>query len=369
MGWLESNTSRDPVAEEGMRIRIIHMDDDNGVDEGMEGTITKIDSLGTLHVRWDDGRQLGVIYGIDDYQLLPKVEDQTTPDNFMNLFGESKLTSNLKRDFKTSIRKNRLKIKVENTVGVNNMYNIKDDVKRILSILKTANPQQKMTLDNLVKNLINKYKNHKKDENKFQHLIQQLTDKISDKLGIDETTTASAIGSAPIQPLGSKGGDYITKQKNINGDIKNPSGIVYPNESKKDIEEATTFSSVFGGDFPVTPFMFAKKGKHVPSKRTIWKGGKIVQKIDRADILGESILDEINKVKWVKGGKYVKIKDRCSKYNNKSWCSQGALDNPLELSDTTFENIKIVSKKLGISEQEIINKILENNNLFFKNEK
>lgn len=145
------------------------------------------------------------------------------------------------------------------------------------------------------------------------------------------------------------------------GSIKKP----HRRKDKEDIEETTTFSSVFGSGYPVTPFMFAKKGKHIPSKKPIWKGGKIVQKANKADLLGEAnkkfskanLLDEINKVKWVKGGKYVKIKDRCAKYNNKPWCSQGAIDNPLELSDTTFENIKKVSKKMNISEGDILDKI------------
>ena len=141
----------------------------------------------------------------------------------------------------------------------------------------------------------------------------------------------------------------------VYGELKNVdlSGV------SKNLEETTTFSSVFGGGFPVTPFMFAKKGKHIPSKKPIWKGGKIVQKADKADLLGESLLDEINKVKWVKGGKFVKIKDRCAKYNNKPWCSQGAIDNPLELSDTTFESIENVSKQTGLSEEYIYNKVIK----------
>ena len=142
------------------------------------------------------------------------------------------------------------------------------------------------------------------------------------------------------------------------GSIKKP----HRRKDKEELEETTTFSSVFGGGFPVTPFMFAKKGKHIPSKKPIWKGGKIVQKTDKADLLGESLLDEINKVKWVKGGKFVKIKDKCAKYNNQPHCSQGAIDNPLELSDTTFENVKKVSKKTGISEKIIYNKIKEKMN-------
>jgi hypothetical protein len=134
------------------------------------------------------------------------------------------------------------------------------------------------------------------------------------------------------------------------GSIKKP-------HRRKEIEETTTFSSVFGGGFPVTPFMFAKKGKHIPSKKPIWKGGKIVQKTDKADLLGESLLDEINKVKWVKGGKFIKFKDRCVKYNNQPHCSQGAIDNPIELSDTAFENVKKVSNKTGLSEKYILEKI------------
>ena len=137
------------------------------------------------------------------------------------------------------------------------------------------------------------------------------------------------------------------------GSIKKP----HRRKDKEELEETTTFSSVFGGGFPVTPFMFAKKGKHIPSKKPIWKGGKIVQKADKADLLGESLLDEINKVKWVKGGKFVKIKDKCAKYNNQPHCSQGAIDNPLELSDTAFESVKKVSKKTGIKEGEIIDRI------------
>ncbi len=129
------------------------------------------------------------------------------------------------------------------------------------------------------------------------------------------------------------------------------------NSDEEELDEATTFSSVFGGDFPVTPFMFAKKGKHIPSKKPIWKGGKIVQKTNKADLLGESLIDEINKIKWVKGGKFVKIKDKCAKYNNQPHCSQGAIDNPLELSDTAFESVKKVSKKTGIKEGEILDRI------------
>ena len=128
------------------------------------------------------------------------------------------------------------------------------------------------------------------------------------------------------------------------------------------VNETTTFGSVFGGGFPVTPMFAAKKGQHRPSKKPLWKGGQIIQKVDGHGIFNESeekvsLLDEINKVKWTKGAKYVKIKDKCAKYNNQPWCSQGAIDNPLELSDKTFESVSNLAKKLGLSEEFILDKI------------
>jgi hypothetical protein len=286
-----------------------------------------------------------------------------------------------------------------------NQMTIKDEVKRILDTIKTAKPIHRTSLDNMVNNLINKYKNVKKDEEKFRELIQNLKNKISDKFDIDETTMSGSAG-AYVGPISTKieettstkdtdkttgmdgkiwadkngkgwnwndkplwsGGEIIDLLAKIpvtwdedNFDISkewDKTKRTYISEEKTDIEETTTFGSVFGGNFPVTPFAFAKKGKHNPSKKTLWKGGKIIQKIDRFDIMGESILDEINKVKWVKNAKYVKIKDRCAKYNNQPWCSQGAIDNPLEFSNNTFENIKSVSNKTGLSEKYIIEKIV-----------
>lgn len=122
------------------------------------------------------------------------------------------------------------------------------------------------------------------------------------------------------------------------------------------LEETTTFGSVFGGDFPVTPTFAAKKGKHIPSKKPIWAGGKIVQKIKNS-----GVLSEINKKKYHKDADYVKFDPKCVKYNNKPWCSQGAVDKPIKLSKTTSDNISEVAKKLGMTEEEvkkvIINKL------------
>jgi hypothetical protein len=143
-----------------------------------------------------------------------------------------------------------------------------------------------------------------------------------------------------------------TKSIGYEGSIKKK------HRKKEDIEETTTFASALGdsGTY-VTPAFAAPKGKHGPSKKPIWKGGTIVQKINNSGVMVENSLGEVNDIKYVKGGKFVKIKDKCAKYRNNEHCNQGAIDNPLELSDTTFKNISEVAKKTGLSEKVILEKI------------
>lgn len=106
---MESNF--DPNAKVGLRIRNIRMNDPHPVDEGMEGTITSIDSLGTIHVRWDNGSSLGVVPGEDEYQILPALDDQIDLNVFESK--EGPLTKNYKSAFKQAVSKARPKIKVE----------------------------------------------------------------------------------------------------------------------------------------------------------------------------------------------------------------------------------------------------------------
>jgi len=54
----------------GKRVRCIFMNDEYGVPSGTEGTITSVDDIGTIHVRWDNGSGLGLVPGEDRYQIL-----------------------------------------------------------------------------------------------------------------------------------------------------------------------------------------------------------------------------------------------------------------------------------------------------------
>ena len=651
MGWTESNTNKDPIAKKGMRIRMLSMDDDSPVDEGMEGTIHNIDDLGTLHVKWDDGRSLGVIPNVDEYQLLPAEGEQISPDEFEGLFEmemgaakrinqstkKGKVSKPMDKIFKSAASRNGIKIESEEeekeieettTAGAAGAYNAplfgkettirkpkakklasniitKGDLKNPLGKIYSFKPKTEskifkfkdlvnevasthatklrnaegtfdgdpwvgkkgwmrkdelaweggeisdilakldinwndsdLTLtdmetdkinegwlfkskeDKLALNILKRVKERWPSDTKimdyrsyrdrhkeitdlpewgrkiyftlpgierearidvrcfnytydtgvgcylsvndreleaskwaikklYNYMFQKIYDEAKVKYDrtiqsdltdpgyaedvfdmlddedivnegkesfrnkidaarkmleagfsnkdVEKIYGVEAVNQANFEmedpyhdpnPLVNEGKKKKEKESPIHkkkwercvkdvkkknkenktdynpyavctasigyeGSIKKP----HRRKEKEELEETTTFSSVFGGGFPVTPFMFAKKGKHIPSKKPIWKGGKIVQKTTKADLLGESLLDEINKVKWVKGGKFIKFKDRCVKYNNKPWCSQGAIDNPIELSDNTFENIKKVSKKMNISEGDILDKI------------
>ena len=51
----------------GSRVKLIRMDDPYCQDlkPGMLGTIMHVDDIGTIHIAWDCGSTLGVVYGED----------------------------------------------------------------------------------------------------------------------------------------------------------------------------------------------------------------------------------------------------------------------------------------------------------------
>jgi len=60
----------------GKRIRLIQMGDDpNPVEPGTEGTIDHVDSIGQLHVKWDNGRSLAIVPEEDQYEIITEELD------------------------------------------------------------------------------------------------------------------------------------------------------------------------------------------------------------------------------------------------------------------------------------------------------
>lgn len=58
------------AAEPGDRVRLIYaLDPHTRLERGTLGTVTFVDALGTVHVKWDDGSTLGLIPGQDRWEL------------------------------------------------------------------------------------------------------------------------------------------------------------------------------------------------------------------------------------------------------------------------------------------------------------
>lgn len=56
---------------QGRRVRLTFLSDQNTqLRVGAMGTVSLVDSAGTLHVHWDNGINLGLIPGIDRWTLI-----------------------------------------------------------------------------------------------------------------------------------------------------------------------------------------------------------------------------------------------------------------------------------------------------------
>lgn len=57
----------------GTRVILVRMNDPyTKLQPGARGTVTSVDDIGTIHVNWDCGSSLGVVYGED---LCRKIEE------------------------------------------------------------------------------------------------------------------------------------------------------------------------------------------------------------------------------------------------------------------------------------------------------
>lgn len=54
----------------GTRVVCDSMEDFQGVPDGMTGTVDCVDDIGTVHVSWDNGSGLGLVYGEDRFHKI-----------------------------------------------------------------------------------------------------------------------------------------------------------------------------------------------------------------------------------------------------------------------------------------------------------
>lgn len=60
------------MIDRGTRVELVHTSDARTrLESGAQGTVSFVDSSGTVHVRWDDGSRLGLIPGEDEWRELP----------------------------------------------------------------------------------------------------------------------------------------------------------------------------------------------------------------------------------------------------------------------------------------------------------
>ena len=55
----------------GTRIELISMEDPyNPIQPGTKGTVEYVDDIGTIHMKWDNGRTLGIVPGEDRFKVV-----------------------------------------------------------------------------------------------------------------------------------------------------------------------------------------------------------------------------------------------------------------------------------------------------------
>lgn len=51
--------------KEGTIVELVEMDDVDAPPTGTKGIVEHVDSIGTIHISWDNGSGLGAVYGVD----------------------------------------------------------------------------------------------------------------------------------------------------------------------------------------------------------------------------------------------------------------------------------------------------------------
>ncbi len=54
----------------GTRVRLDEMDDRHAPPVGTEGTVLCVDDIGSIHVEWDNGSMLAVVFGKDSCSII-----------------------------------------------------------------------------------------------------------------------------------------------------------------------------------------------------------------------------------------------------------------------------------------------------------
>ena len=71
--WELESLKRDyPVETE---VELIEMNDLQAPPSGTKGKVVFVDSIGTIHVQWENGSSLGLIYGEDKFKVITDLKE------------------------------------------------------------------------------------------------------------------------------------------------------------------------------------------------------------------------------------------------------------------------------------------------------
>lgn len=61
----------------GTRVELVSMNDPySTLKPGERGFVSEVDDIGTVHIKWDNGSTLGVVYGADQIKGVPYIGDK-----------------------------------------------------------------------------------------------------------------------------------------------------------------------------------------------------------------------------------------------------------------------------------------------------
>lgn len=65
---------------QGTVIQLGQMKDEAGMPSGLKGTVEFVDDAGQIHMRWENGRSLPLIPGVDSFHKAGEVQKKTRQD-------------------------------------------------------------------------------------------------------------------------------------------------------------------------------------------------------------------------------------------------------------------------------------------------